>query len=157
MPVLPSAISDSWEHGLARGSVGLLIWLLLLVGSACASVPLGGGRPHQVRCLGECGDPREHGDDFDWKNGGPLEFLEMLRDAEFSYPVHGVHVGWLRESDRAPLEAMLGSTEPCANVRSTRSSYYPLCLSTIGHEAAYLLEGLDRGVYPPALNSVSCE
>ena len=61
--------------------------------------------------------------------------------------------GWVEESDLPGLVALLESTEPCANVRSMISSVIIRERSTVGNEAAYLIEGFRKDRYPPGLVS----
>ena len=48
---------------------------------------------------------------------------------------------------------LLDSSEPCANVQNPLSSYIDPERSTVGNEAAYLIEGFRHDRYPPRLNS----
>lgn len=110
-------------------------------------------------------DDRRH-DAFDFQTKGPSEFLEFLsfypttaRDFR-SYTVWGTHRGWIRQSDVPALIEQLDSTKPCAPVHKAISSFLGTTLSTVGREAAFLLEGFRSEVentgyrgYPPSLNS----
>lgn len=60
--------------------------------------------------------------------------------------------GWVKESDIPALIALLDSDEPCMSVVQARSSYLP-GLSTVGDEAALLINGFRNGFYPSELNS----
>ncbi len=95
---------------------------------------------------------------FCFAENDPFEFLEALRlprnsDIAMPYSVWWNHYGWVQERDRAGLERLLSSKEPCRSVSSAFSSSLPLTPSTLGEEAAFLLSALDTGVFPPGLNS----
>jgi len=66
------------------------------------------------------------------------------------------HIGWIHEEDIPELIALLNSNEPCAQVISIFSSYVPegIPQSTIGREAAFLIDGFRKGRYPPDLDSM---
>lgn len=85
----------------------------------------------------------------------PLEFLEDLckRDSG-RYSLQEAVTGWVKESDVRQLIELVDSNKPCASVALTASSYIRLD-STMGDEAAFLIEGFRKGSYPPALNSES--
>jgi hypothetical protein len=104
--------------------------------------------------------------DFDFQTKGPLEFLEFLSfdsstsDDFHSYTVWGTHRGWILESDVPELIKQLDSTEPCAPVKKAISSFLSTRLSTVGREAAFLVEGFRSDVkntgyggYPASWNS----
>lgn len=91
----------------------------------------------------------EIGDTFAWQEKSPTDFLELLKSAD-SYTIGCFHYGWIKFSDVQPLIDMLDSEEKCGSVVVELSSLRPL--STIGNEAAYLIEGFRTGVYPPDLN-----
>jgi len=101
--------------------------------------------------------PEISSDGFEWQTSGPLELLSLLKDKGHgvcpTYMVHGVTGGWVKEEHLAGLISLLGSDEPCANVCRTISSFRDCNTSTVGKEAAYLIEGFRRGEYPPDLNS----
>lgn len=99
------------------------------------------------------GDAHARGDGFDWEQSGALDLLELLKEYPVLYCVEEDHEGWVKEADLAGLVELLDSSEPCANVISSRSSFIDFEPSTIGNEAAYLIEGYRRGKYPPRLNS----
>ena len=115
------------------------------------------GRQHEVvfGLTGES-DPIEYGDTFKWQVHGPIAFIETLKSRN-GYTVHGLHKGWVWRSDIPKLVALLDSEEPCADVSMSISSYHHQGRSTVGREAAYLIEGFRRGEYPPSLNSVHFE
>ena len=98
--------------------------------------------------------PSENADIFDWGNLDALDFLEFLRNYEFSfYTVWDTRENWVKEADLPKLIEFLDSNEPCANVVSVLSSFIDMERSTIGNEAAYLILGYRMGKYPPGLNS----
>ena len=116
-------------------------------------------------------DPAElEAQEFDFQTHGPIEFLDYLVAAASdesnpdrlpSYPVHGTHRGWIHASDLADLVALFDSTTPCLSVLMTTSSFMSMEISTVGHEAAFLVAGFRADVeetgyggYPPSLESV---
>lgn len=110
------------------------------------------------------------GDEFDFQTHGPIEFLDYLvaaasdgsnSDRTVSYSIYGTHRGWIHGSDLADLVALFDSTTPCLSVSMTTSSFMSMELSTVGHEAAFLVAGFRADVeetgyggYPPSLESV---
>jgi hypothetical protein len=141
-------------------SSGLWGRFALICLAACSS-PYGCSQPvvenrlHEV--VDPMGHPMAHGattgtDVFDWQHEGPQAFLSNLRTVQ-EYTVAGIHRGWVRASDLSELVALLDSHEPCGSVAMAISSYHESQLSTVGQEAAFLIEGFRRGAYPPALNS----
>lgn len=96
-------------------------------------------------------------DGFEWQSSGPLELLSLLKDKGQgscpTYIIHGVTDDWVKEEHLGGLISLLGSDEPCANVCRTISSFMDCNASTVGKEAAFLIEGFRRGEYPPSLNS----
>ncbi len=102
-------------------------------------------------------DPKFYGDTFDWDNSSPIDFLELLKSKKNekcpTYSVFGMHGKWVRINHIPDLVALLDSKEPCANVCSIYSSFRDCNKSTIGREAAFIIEGFRRGKYPPEINS----
>ena len=102
-------------------------------------------------------DPKFYGDTFDWENLGPIDFLELLKSKKNekcpTYSVFGMHTKWVKINHIPDLVALLDSKEPCANVCSIYSSFLDCNKSTIGREAAFIIEGFRSGNYPPAGNS----
>ncbi|MBU8869790.1 MAG: hypothetical protein KOO60_02835 [Gemmatimonadales bacterium] len=91
---------------------------------------------------------------FDYVAEGPLELLELLKtwsSPNWTAPI--IPFGWVKESDLPALMGLLDSTEPCANVQNPISSFIDSTQSTVGNEAAYLIEGFRNDRYPPRLNS----
>ncbi len=61
--------------------------------------------------------------------------------------------GWIHRNQIELLIRLMDSNEPCAGIHSGRDSYLPIggCdkpRSTVGHEAAFLIEGYRHGLYP---------
>ncbi|VVS95619.1 hypothetical protein [Desulfoluna spongiiphila] len=96
-------------------------------------------------------------DAFEWAHGDPVAFLEFLRikknDPCPTFAVAGVPDTWLKKEHIPRLQERLDSREPCANVHSIYSSLRDCDPSTVGHEAAFLIEGFRKGSYPPGMNS----
>lgn len=98
---------------------------------------------------------------FDYERRSPLDFLEYLKLKR--QELTGVGVGWVTvwsghdewiEREHLPMLAdLLGSEESCAAVVSAWSSMLPWTVSTVGREAAFLMEGFRQGRYPPGLHS----
>jgi hypothetical protein len=102
-------------------------------------------------------DPRKYGDTFDWHKSSPTEFLGLLEKSGDIYTVLGLHHDWVEASDVDALVGRLDSKTPCAYVVSAASSKLPHGRSTVGREAAYLLEGYRLHYYPPQLSSADFE
>jgi hypothetical protein len=100
-----------------------------------------------------------HEETSDFCNQDPVRFLEMLKVMNVSQsqcPTFTVMMpcsNWPRKEHIPALIELLDSNEPCANVNAAISSIYDCKPSTIGKEAAYLIEGYREGRYPPGLNS----
>jgi hypothetical protein len=91
---------------------------------------------------------------FDFQSHGPVEFLafleseferlsedDSLSDSGFFFTVRGTHRGWIQASDLPQLAERLDSEAPCLSVVRETSSFIPFEGSTIGIEAAALIEG----------------
>lgn len=164
-----------------RDRIGLsqaLGGVLLVMSVGCHSAP-DASRTHAVhesRAIEFHGEPPEARDvlpgEFDFQSKSPLEFLEFLQaryddvarepNAFLPYSVRGTHCGWIRESDIPRLMKLVDSTSPCLPVKKLISSFLSMQPSTIGQEAAFLVEGfrcdvegVGYGGYPPRLNSDS--
>ena len=110
--------------------------------------------PHSHRVSNDWkDDPHKYGDTFDWQRRSPTQFLALLESSGDSYTVLGLHHDWIQASDVDALVARLDSQTPCANVVSAATSKLQRGPSTVGHEAAYLLEGYRLHYYPPLLSS----
>lgn len=91
---------------------------------------------------------------LDYADQGPLDLLDLLKRWDSNYWVSPIlPFGWVKESDLSALVELLDSSEPCANVQSMLSSFIDTTRSTVGNEAAYLIEGYRKDRYPPRLNS----
>ena len=89
-----------------------------------------------------------------WADRTPFQMLSTLRFAESGgYGLGSKCENFVQEEDLAGLVQLLDSIEPAAHAVLLISSYAPQGASTVGHEAAYLLEGYRVGVYPPSLGS----
>jgi hypothetical protein len=100
--------------------------------------------------------PRQATHEFDWAKKGPVEFIAYLIRQE-DRGVKNVSVSdapkdWIARRHIDVLIGLMDSNEPCASVGSRRSSRLPtdqdLKVSTLGHEAAYLIESYRHGFYP---------
>jgi hypothetical protein len=89
--------------------------------------------------------------EFDWESQTPLDLLEFLRTTSL-FTVAEARRGWVKREHVPALIALLDSDDACGSVALAVSSYLG-GRSTIGNEAAYLILGYRRGVYPPELNS----
>jgi hypothetical protein len=94
---------------------------------------------------------RGRGAVFDWESQSPLDLLEFL-ETTTQLTVSEARPGWVKREHVPALIALLDSDKPCGSVALSVSSYIG-GKSTIGNEAAYLILGYQRGVYPPELNS----
>jgi hypothetical protein len=130
-------------------AVGALLLLIPALSRGQSPEP---DRAHAVACLGGAADVKCP-ESFAFQRSGPLTFLAFLRTAPSPFSVWGLHKGWLRPSDVAPLLALVGSEEPCAFVVMSAASYIPPGRSTVGQEALFLLDGIRQGQYPPTLHS----
>lgn len=83
----------------------------------------------------------------------PAELLDILKNSGERYAISGPSVDYVKESDIPHLVELLDSKEPCAFVDLSISSIYYPGRSTIGHEAAYLIEGFWKRQYPTGLTS----
>jgi hypothetical protein len=85
---------------------------------------------------------------------GSVEFLGHLIDhPEKTYSIIGSKNNWITYEDARLMLDHLDSTEPCAPVVSSLSSYLPMQSSTAGREAAFMIEGFLWNEFPPALHS----
>lgn len=91
---------------------------------------------------------------FDFPKGDPLSFLEFLQQTRWrsSYVVDEPISQWVKREHLPALIRLLNSKLPCRAVVLTASSKM-INGSTIGDEAAFLIQGFRAGAYPPALNS----
>ena len=105
----------------------------------------------------EYNDPHFYGDTFNWEKSDPFELLELLKSKQNekcpTYSIYEMHTNWVKIDHIPELISLLDSKEPCANVCSIYSSFRDCNKSTIGREAAFLIEGYRQGKYPPSGNS----
>lgn len=95
---------------------------------------------------------------IDWQKVSPLDYLDILKemsncDLPFVSIAHKAPLGWIKEVDVHILIELIDSKEPAAYTISALSSYIPLGHSTVGKEAAFIIQGFISGEYPPTLGS----
>lgn len=93
--------------------------------------------------------------EFNFLDNNAISFLNALKQeskGQTSVFVDTPVRGWIKESDIPALIALLDSTESCMSVVQVKSSHLP-GLSTVGDEAALLIDGFRNGFYPSELNS----
>jgi len=85
-----------------------------------------------------------------WYEQSPFEFLDFLKtEAESAcFMNYYSQYGWIQEADIPKLIELLDSTDPCASVTRSRSRS-AVYKSTIGQEAAFMLNGFISDRYPP--------
>jgi hypothetical protein len=83
----------------------------------------------------------------------PAKLIEVLRTSGDRHVILGHRLDYVKESDLACLVGLLDSKEPCAFVDLAVSSIYYPGKSTVGREAAYLIEGFWKRYYPTGLTS----
>jgi hypothetical protein len=83
----------------------------------------------------------------------PAKLIEKLRTSGNRCTILGSRVDYVRESDLPYLVGLLDSKEPCAFVDLAVSSIDSPGRSTVGHEAAYLIDGFWKRYYPTGLTS----
>jgi hypothetical protein len=93
--------------------------------------------------------------DYDWRKVTPLEHLSYLKTRKDSYTVWGCEEGWVKESDIPALMALLDSRERCVSQHSSVSAFIGPRKSTVGNEAAWLIEAFRVGRFPPNNASAS--
>lgn len=91
--------------------------------------------------------------DFPELPDSPSKLIETLKASEARYIILMHRLDYVKESDLPYLVGLLDSKEPCAHVLLSVSSYLPGGKSTVGHEAAYLIEGFWKRYYPTKLTS----
>lgn len=85
----------------------------------------------------------------------PLDFIESLKRYDnrlHTYIFRNKVKNWIAEEDIPELIKLLDSKEPCAGVMSEPSGYVP-GKSTVGDQAAYMIDGFRNRIYPPSLHS----
>ena len=83
----------------------------------------------------------------------PAKLLEILKTSGERYAISRFRLNYVKESDLPRLVALLDSKETCAFIDLSSSSIYYPGKSTVGHEAAYLIEGFWKRYYPTGLTS----
>jgi hypothetical protein len=83
----------------------------------------------------------------------PAKLIETLKASGEIYTVYATKLDYVKESDIPYLVGLLDSKEPCAFVDLVTSSIASPFRSTVGHEAAYLIEGFYKRCYPTKLSS----
>jgi len=83
----------------------------------------------------------------------PFKLIETLKNAGDRFTVVGLRLDYVKESDLPQLVALLDSKDPCGFIDCADSSIYYPGKSTVGHEAAYLIEGFWKRYYPTDLTS----
>jgi hypothetical protein len=83
----------------------------------------------------------------------PAKLIETLKISGERHTIIGPRLDYVKESDLPYLVRLLDSKEPCAFVDLSISSIYYPGKSTVGHEAAYLIEGFWKRHYPTGLTS----
>lgn len=103
---------------------------------------------------------------FKFKSHSPIVFLHYLelkhREKEAGaagslVTIWVVPDSWIKEAHLSRLAALLDSNEPCVSVKAAQSSRHPFGESTMGREAAFLMDGFRQGRYPSALTSESVD
>jgi hypothetical protein len=92
---------------------------------------------------------------FDFTRHDPIEFLDYLRanaGSESVYTVREPMRDWVRAEHVPLLMRRLDSKELALPVVLEANSHLPK-RSTVGHEAAFLIDGYRQHKYPPALSS----
>ena len=112
------------------------------------------GRTSAVPILPPASSPPSGGL-VDWEKTRPSDLIESLKQSpDSARTIWAVPKNWIQEKDLPGLIALLDSAEPCApTVAAESSALPPIKRSTVGQEAAFLIEGFRRGRYPPDLDS----
>ena len=92
-------------------------------------------------------------DSFPKLPNAPAELIEILKAAGDRHIVADVRVDYVKDTDLPHLISLLDSKEPCGFVDMAVSSIRFRGKSTVGHEAAYLIEGFWKRYYPTDLTS----
>lgn len=104
------------------------------------------------------GESAGHGRLIDYSKHDPLQVLQILAASSREWvDVDNPPEGWLRREHIPELMKKLDSTQPCAGIHSNRDSRAPGIggygpekkgKSTVGHEAALMIESFRHGFYP---------
>ena len=81
------------------------------------------------------------------------KLIDTLKASGDGLTVLRHRLDYVKESDLPYLVGLLDSNEPCGHVDLAISSIYIPGKSTVGHEAAYLIEGFWKRYYPTQLSS----
>lgn len=93
--------------------------------------------------------------DFNFAEKDPIQLIEFLKNRNQGlFTVAAPVPRWVEQKHLPILVQMLDSEEPCMAVALAASSTIRAS-STVGDEAAFLIDGYRSGHYPPALSSVS--
>ena len=84
---------------------------------------------------------------------GPIALLQFQKERHGVWTAPLFPKEWIKEADLPVHVGLMHSTEPCAGVISMLSSEIDSTASTVGNEAAYLIEGYITNRYPPRLIS----
>jgi len=94
--------------------------------------------------------------EYRWQDVRPLEYLSYLSShSANAVTVSGCKEGWVKEEDVPLLLDLLDSKESCPNQKSVKSSFWSEERSTVGNEAAWLIQAFRVGRFPPGLNSTN--
>ena len=83
----------------------------------------------------------------------PAKLIQTLKTSGDAFITLGLRLNYVKDSDLPFLVGLLDSKEPCAHVVLAISSISVSGRSTVGHEAAYLVEGFWKRYYPTKLTS----
>ena len=92
---------------------------------------------------------------FDLRSTDPSKLVDLLVNGNFRGAVltFDEPIGnWVQEKDLPKLMLLLDSPVPCSPVALVQSSFLP-GVSSLGDQAAFLIQGFRARVYPPALHS----
>jgi len=114
-----------------------------------------------VACISGCSKAIPAGiDDFScqrYTGYTPIELITYLQHQGGKHcptiAVDNAPASWLQNMDVAALMPLLWSDQTCANVHSIYSSFRDCQPSTVGREAAFMIQGFRQGKYPPMMNS----
>jgi len=96
--------------------------------------------------------------DAAWYEGTPFTLLSILvSHPATGYPVRRAREEFVRVEHLPGLVNLLDSPTPCAAVLLPEGGEFPARYSTVGNEAAFLIEGYRAGRYPPRPSSLSPE
>jgi hypothetical protein len=118
---------------------------LLLVLMATARVAFGGP---DIKILGS-------GDFVDTDKVSPLQLIEALKTWKFEVPFEAPVEKWIKPEHVVELIQLLNCNDKSAPVGLAVSSFHEPKLSTVSHEASYMIIGYFEGRYPPSLHSVA--